>query len=282
MQGPSYIVLAMVAALVGCTAPHRDFGTSASSGSSSGGGAGGAGDGGTADPSGGDEAPDVARDALFIWLAANHGVTEQDGGVSHWKDQSGHGADATQGVAMARPALVMDPVSKLPMVHFDGENDALELPAGSADFSQGLSFFAVVRLDGDVKCPQIACFANGPEVDDLCFGVNKGAPSYEVVDSSFEGASGTFPTMQTVLLSVVHTPPDQAEIRINGSFVQGAKIPLPTNSMRRINLLGRTLYVGCPLWKGMIAEVALYRRAIDDSGRVEVEQYLKKKWGCCG
>lgn len=281
MQGPSYIVLAMVAALVGCTAPDRNFGASESSGSSSGGSAGGAGGGGTAEPSGAG-VPAVARDALFLWLAANRGVTEQDGSVSRWKDQSGHGADATQGVATARPALVMDPGAKLPMLHFDGENDALELPAGSGDFSQGLSFFAVVRLEGDVKCPQIACFANEPEVDDVCFGLNDGTPAYEVSDPSIHGATGTFPAMQTVLLSVVHTPPDQAEIRLNGSFVQGGKLPLPKNVTRRINFLGRTLYGDCTLWKGMIAEIALYRRAIADAGRIEVEQYLKKKWGCCG
>lgn len=299
MAWKTALLSASFAGTVGCNAISGvgdfDFGNGSLSGAGSIGGTGGAGGAGGAGGSGGTAGDGPARiptDEMLLWLAADRGVEEEDGAVSRWEDQSGNDNTATQGIPGARPSRSIavggtgggaadGGTAELPMVHFDGVNDALDLGPGFADFDEGLSFFAVARLAEDLDCPAILSFHNGAEEDDVCFARNGGAPIYEVSDSEIQGDPGTFAPMQTALLSVVHTPPDLAEIRLNGSFVKSGQLALPANHQRRNNFVGRTLYAGCPLFKGEIAEIILYRRAVREDERAQIEEYLQSRWSCC-
>ena len=54
---------------------------------------------------------------------------------------------------------------------------------------------------------------------------------------------------------------------------------MPRVVTRARNELGRSSYNGCEFLNGNIAEIVLYARALQDSERMNVEGYLRSKWG---
>jgi hypothetical protein len=74
--------------------------------------------------------------------------------------------DAHQTNASARPHLIPSGIGQLPALEFDGHDDFLELPDGFADFSAGLSFFAVLEVGGELPqmgdCPAVLLLSNPP------------------------------------------------------------------------------------------------------------------------
>ena len=63
---------------------------------------------------------------LLLWTRADLGVAkDQAGRVSEWRDVSGRGNDLRQTGTSARPTFVPDAVGDLPVVRFDGSDDAL-------------------------------------------------------------------------------------------------------------------------------------------------------------
>jgi hypothetical protein len=50
---------------------------------------------------------------------------------------------------------------------------------------------------------------------------------------------------------------------------------------RQQNFLARSLYDGCVVFGGQIAEVIVYARAISDVELLEVEGYLRERSACC-
>ena len=91
--------------------------------------------------------PPVA-DGLLLWLRGDVGVTVSDGGVSAWADLSPYHLDARQTDSTRRPTLATMAPSGRSALAFDGE-DFLDLPSGFADFSRGVSLFAVATFGAD-------------------------------------------------------------------------------------------------------------------------------------
>lgn len=71
-------------------------------------------------PVGGCGTSAIPREGLMLWLSAGAGVTQSDGAISAWADQSGAMRSATQTTAMARPQLVANALNGRPVVRFDG------------------------------------------------------------------------------------------------------------------------------------------------------------------
>ena len=46
-------------------------------------------------------------------------------------------------------------------------------------------------------------------------------------------------------------------------------------------MVGRSLYADCGSVHGGIAELLIYRRALNDLERVRVETQLQNRWNCC-
>ena len=112
----------------------------------------------------------VPRSGLLMWLRADRGVTQDLGAVATWADQSPNHTDAIQTATNARPVLASSGIGGLPVLKFDGIDDFLKLPAGFADFTQGLSMFAVVRENPVDTCVEVMEFSNGSEIDDISLG----------------------------------------------------------------------------------------------------------------
>jgi hypothetical protein len=59
-------------------------------------------------------------------------------------------------------------------------------------------------------------------------------------------------------------------------------VPLPNVIPRAGNFIGRSLYATCVALNARVGEILMYDRPLPSSERSQVEQYLGKKWACCG
>ncbi len=85
--------------------------------------------------------PAVPPTGLVSWLRADAGVTSSGGNVSQWTDQSPAGNNAVQSTSGNQPSLVAGSLQGLPVIHFNGSNGYLALPACiSNDFSMVVAF----------------------------------------------------------------------------------------------------------------------------------------------
>jgi hypothetical protein len=221
--------------------------------------------------------PPVAA-GLLLWLRADAGVDASTGAVSSWADQSGHHVDARQTDPTMQPKWSSTALSERPAVVFDTD-DFMSLPAGFADFTAGISMFAVVFTQTTTPCVDIVDFSNGPEIDDITLGRHDGKVHYEVSSNSLHGDD--FPLGTPVLASLVHAPDSAVALRLNGAPFTTANFDVPASVTRLSNVVGRSLYADCGTLNGGIAEVLVYGRALANDERARVEDYLRARWSCC-
>jgi hypothetical protein len=219
--------------------------------------------------------PPVA-DGLLLWLRGDVGVTVSGGTVSLWADLSGNHLDARQSDSTLRPTLaVMAPSGRFALA-FDGE-DFLDLPSGFVDFSRGVSLFAVATIGADsAPCTDFLHLSNGPEIDDIALGRHNTRAQYEVFEGVLVGSD--FAGGRARVVSAVHGVDGDASLRLDGGQKTSATFELPRPATRISNVIGRSLYVNCGSIHGMLAEVLVYQRALDDTERTRVETELQTRW----
>jgi hypothetical protein len=222
-------------------------------------------------------APPVTQ-GLLLWLRGDLGITAASGTVSSWADQSGNHLDARQPDPLGQPMWTTVGLSGRPAVVFNADN-FLSLPGGFTDFSRGISIFAVAAITDAASCVDIVHLSNGPEIDDIAFGRHDGRVLYEVLDGVLHG--DVFPLGRAKLMSVVHGADGSVSLRLDGAGPSTGTFDLPSTAIRTSNVIGRSLYADCGSVHGGIAEVLVYRRALDDSERGMVEGYLQTRWDCC-
>jgi hypothetical protein len=219
--------------------------------------------------------PPVA-DGLLLWLRGDVGVTVSDGGVSAWADLSPYHLDARQTDSTRRPTLATMAPSGRSALAFDGE-DFLDLPSGFADFSRGVSLFAVATFGADsALCTDFVHLSNGAEIDDIALGRHNGRTQYEVFEGVLPGSD--FAAGRVRVISAVHGVDGDASLRLDGGQKTSATLELPKLATRISNVIGRSLYVNCGSVHGALAEVLVYQRALDDTERTRVETELQTRW----
>ncbi len=246
-------------------------------GDADGNGLGVAGAGGASDWQAGAPLPDISREKLLLWLTADHGVGQAEGGVALWTDQSDSGQDASQSLAPSRPKLI-ERVGQLPVLEFDGVNDQLVMGDGFSDFTAGLTAFVIANVSEDSECPSVLHLSNEPEHEDIEIGRYHGSVHYEAGDDDTWGPENAFLLNQRVMLGVFHDAAGMATVRINGNYMASKQMALPATMTRSNNLIGRSLYSNCGLFKGQVGEIILYGRALSAAERQEIQEYLQEKW----
>jgi hypothetical protein len=273
----------------GSAAAHGDS-TAGSGGSAESGGSGGSGgnSGSTAtdsavpadaDAKDSDAPPEIPTDGLLLWLRADRGVTEENGAVAIWADQSGNDLHATQTASNVRPKLVRQAISGQPSIEFDGVDDFMRLASGFTDFSAGASIFTVVQRAPTSGCNAVLELSNGPEIDDVSLGEFNQALYYEVYNGWTGG--GALETDTPLMLAVVHHTNLTLEMRRNGQLSGEGSTDLPSTVLREQNFVGRSLYADCVVFPGQIGEVLIYARAVSDAELLSIEAYLRSRWACC-
>jgi len=219
----------------------------------------------------------LPRTGLLLWLRSDRGVTNTDGYVSLWADQSGNKFDATQDDPNFRPTQVVGGIAGHPAVHFDGSDDFLNLPTINADFSPGLAIFAVINEQTPASYNSVVEFSNGSETDDIDFGEYQDNLAYEVADNSTTGSSLTYGAAQ--LVGVVHRADTTLVLRSNGQSAGAAQFALPATTAREQNFVGKSLYADSVAFPGLLAELLVYGRALNEVEVQTVETELKERWG---
>ena len=229
----------------------------------------------------------IPTNALVLWLSPDFGITESAEGISEWLDQSGRQSDFVQGFPASQPALLTNGLNGLAVVAFDGSQ--LESKTHlRADFSQGITFCAVVRRDvpGFEDTIFDMVVAGGPSDSKNIYLSQAGA-----ADNLWFGAT-TMEGNVTITSAGLYTPnaPHLVTIRsAPGSllfhFDGDDALPLPnlpptlpvTETLTV--MLGSNIAAEDPRYHhGIVAEVVLYERALDDGELAGVEQYLRNKW----
>lgn len=226
-----------------------------------------------------DVEPPLPTDSLLLWLRADRGVRVQNGVVAVWEDQSSMRADAVQTAVNLRPRVVDAGIGDRPALEFDGVDDYLRLPPGFDDFGAGISIFAVVEVHSADTCQAIVELSNGPEVDDVHFGVLQSQPIYEVQDEYHR--DGDFPSDVPQSAAVVQWPGGSWQIRRNGHAEAEEVFAMPAVVTRTQSYVGRSLYGSCTTFSGRIGEILVYGRAVTDPELLAIEAALRERWQCC-
>jgi hypothetical protein len=228
-------------------------------------------------------APPVPVDQLKLWLKADSGITLQGGtSISQWADLSPTATHATQPLTASQPQLVAGAINGNPAVRFDGVNDFLtfQMPVdGYTGFTILLVSANEVAQDGTWHgAANAPLFWNETGV----WGAVHLSPFQNVIKYRFgTGQSGNLPLYfrpssvgSTFTLTTAVKDGATETLFVNGTQVlsQGGKLPTLQRN-RATGNLGRG-YNDNTYFRGMIAEVFVYARALSAIERQQVEQYL--------
>jgi hypothetical protein len=220
---------------------------------------------------------------LLLWLKADKDVKVTPAGVVAWVDQSGGDNNAVQPSAACRPTLVPIAVGEQPALRFDGVDDFLQLQGTFNDFRQGLSAFIVTRVASDGTSVRFLDF--GQSANNIFFGQKGNATNLGfwvyvngVTAAKVPGPGGIGPDrVQTV--SVVLRAQGKATLYRNGREVGTGTTSEPSSLVRRLGVIAKSNFDPAdPFFKGDIAEIVLYNRALSEAERASVEGYLQSKY----
>ncbi len=224
---------------------------------------------------------------ISLWLRADQQLTDSSGIVSRWLNAVDTGIKFVQPVTSQRPIVVNTVLNGKPVLRFDGVNDFLSagdtLDVGTmgrtifvvggktsgtsvgAFFSKTLSAAAISR---------IALFATGSTLtflynDNTSRNINVSPP----------------PARMNIFAADINRTTQQGKLFANGSQIgttlSGIQTSFDFNSTTRL-LLGAynnaTDNGETNLLNGDIAEIIFYNRALADTERVQIEQYLRFRY----
>ena len=228
----------------------------------------------------------VATSGLQLWLKADAGLTTSGNAVSQWADQSGNGRNAAQTATASRPALISGATNGRPAVLFDGVNDfmtfALPVNGVGAMTLVLVSSNSTDKNGGSTNAESSAIFWN----ETNSWGTVYLSPYQTNVKFRFgTGQTGNVPSFSrptslgtAFSTSIAIKSGSTDSLYVNGAPVvtQSGKLPSIAATNGTGNL-GRG-YNNNTYFPGMIAEALVYNRALSDTERQSLENYLNTKY----
>jgi hypothetical protein len=228
--------------------------------------------------------PPIPTDGLRLWLRADKGITQNaGGGVTGWEDASGNFNHARQTSEAAAPALIPNGANGQPVLRFDGADDGMEIAhseslAITGDIS---SFFAVRFQDFDFfRAVWAKTESNQPRPTDYYVLPSSGLPRVFRGGPAGIGnvdAFEPFP-VDTVLVGGFDMVGATVTHYLDGLVIGSGEITSAGGDT------GRPLWIGTrddqvTRMKGDIAEIVIYNRAISETERNQVVDYMKNRYG---
>lgn len=223
----------------------------------------------------------VPRNGLALWLIGDDARPINGPNLDVWQNANMPGAAAKALNIAAQPALVPNALNGHTVVRFDGQDDMLRtsIAFSPAQSSPG-TVFAVFNSMTAESSPLRKLYGCDDGGFDPAVGLDSraGTVNYGV----FTG-SGVAPYF-ALEANRAYITADQFEWRSFSGWVNGhaTLIDIPTNHDTQTQ---PNLYVGgtgpkyFEYWQGDIAELLVYGRALDESERRKVEDYLAEKYG---
>jgi|GEM_PF-1101174 len=239
-----------------------------------------------------DTLPQVASGTLQLWLEAGTGaVTDSSGHVSVWKDQSGNANDAVQTNADLQPVIVYpEALQGAAALRFNGVQDGIHGTylhgPGNVGLSNAMTSFAVYNVFSNQEPGFIWLVGLPPG-----FGAVRGDADYQAdMDFSTWGygyvAPFVIPTnTYRIWNDVVNTNLDSLQMfdisaTSSTNFTQSMAHAVSPQAGYYIGGVDPRLPNTRPYYNlpGEVAEVILYRGALNESDREAVVSYLKQKY----
>lgn len=230
-------------------------------------------------------APVPPRDGLVMWLKADSLSLKDGSPVEEWKDSSPNEMDTAQPEPRLRPVFVQKAIGDSPAVRFDGEDDHLivdQTPGLLFTFSKS-TILAVVRPDsGGTIVSQAHTnlhIAPGPD-SRLGYGSSHPVAGGQIEWPQIRSArGGVLAAGRPAVCTMIHSGDQSGETAL---FVNGLRNDNATAFPYHRTSAIRP-YVGCAYrqrspFRGDIAEIIIYSRALSDSERIAVEDYLTRKY----
>ena len=213
---------------------------------------------------------------LKLWLRADSGITaDQNGNISCWADQSGLANDACQSSMGNQPVLTANALGGLPVVHFDGQDDSLNLPNFASAFTEGEVF---VVLKSGAHSDANTLWMMG---DDYIWVPQEYPRGDGTIYETFGTRNGKQTGKPSQALDEFHSYDVSSKAgeyvtRLNGREhyrTTGNTVFFPSSP-----ILGGGVY-GNHRFGGDIAELLVFDRVLSDEERDEVGAYLNQKYG---
>lgn len=230
-------------------------------------------------PGAGAGEPAIPQADLMLWLDAGDSATHTviDGRLAEWKDRSPQAHHAVQTDAGARPRRVQDSIGGRPAVRFGGgtflnlgQPTGLDLPPGTP-----FTIVAVYRVD-EGKFGTLLAQGGGPET-------GRGYHFYTAagrLGGIVHGVRRETPLGAGPQLVALVSDGRSAELRHDGSTIRftGGQAGSPGDVL--VGVRRETAQNTGTFWplEGDLAELIVYRAALDRRQYAQVDAYLRKKY----
>jgi hypothetical protein len=216
---------------------------------------------------------------LVTHLEADQGVTASGGQVTGWTDQSGTGIDLS---SAGDPQLQSNALNGQPAISLDGDGDKLVrtgdltgLPSGAQD----RTMFVVTKYDNANDWAGTA-FGNGDSNQAFGLVVKGGSGALTVQGWGNDLVSGTQGTGADWLVQSAVVASDQVTHYKNGTQIDsGSKTYDTTLDAASSKFVIGEEIAGNGYNDMHIAAVVVYDRALSETERQQVEDYLQQKYG---
>lgn len=227
----------------------------------------------------------VPTGGMRLWLKADAGVTRDGSGlVSAWADQSGAGNSLVQDNPPYRPSAVDNVINGRPIVRFAGHSQALQSGGQVVSGPTAFSCFAALKFNSVPDGTYQYLWWNGGNTASSGYGA--WISSFKKIRSGWGGSNyyvgatsvvvpGDWYRVSTVFAG--GTGSNNHQMWINGTSIG-------TSTNTASNMTGGVFSVGnygpdaSQGFYGDIAEMIIYSRALSDTERLAVENYLGSRW----
>jgi hypothetical protein len=221
----------------------------------------------------------IPAQGVALWLAADDA---QPGKLASWTNSAVAGVTATASKPEEQPeVMVLKPHN---VVRFDGEQNMLMT---NVDISPArmpeATIFAVFNSKTDAKTPLRKLYGDDNGGYDRAAGLDDRAENHNYTVFTGNGVNGYFdikPNENTITSDVFSS--NEFNGWVNGKKmadkVAAAWGANPDDALPNLYLGGTGTSYHEP-WQGDLAEIIVYGRVLSDQERMQVEDYLAKKYG---
>jgi len=226
---------------------------------------------------------DLPMTDLELWLRADRG-TVYDGSdrLSQWKDQSGNGHHATQAVDALKPTVWTPWLNGLPVVDFDGANDAMSLAGDFKTFTDGATVMAVVAFDVTTTSQTVMELGNGTPTDSFSLSLDSANQEIDWQTPASGSASvlNSGATATATKYHLVHAQLDGSNnlALYRDGVLQGTTSGAAIPDVSRVSHTLGLASDGTKRFNGKLVEVMVFSDDLSEADRRKAEDYLQNKY----
>lgn len=231
-----------------------------------------------------------------LWLKADAGTSTTTNGValSAWTDQSGNANNAAQATAALQPLYKTNVINGMPAIQFDntaGANaDVLVIPDNAnLDNTNGLTIFAITQpntLDGAARAIVSKRVNVGNQESYMVFFLTSDKLNFDIDGNGDRFASATtFVTNTNYLIGMVYdgtlAAASRVRVFVNETLDNASARTESSNTIPNYAsdiTIGLTNVADGRPYGGHIAELIIFRTALNVAERLVVSNYLSAKY----